>query len=476
MDPAPPPTGKAKYAWREVEVVGLPEGSPEKRVADFHEIYFLYDEATVRAQASRCLLCPEASCVTCCPLHNRIPDWMALAADGDFLGAAEVSRATSNEPDFCSRVCPQERVCESACILSGRSDPVCIGAVERFISEYALAAGAHQVTPPPSSGLSAAVVGTGPGCLACADDLARRGYSVTLFESSWLPGGLLMNGIPALQLDRAVVGRRLDLLRRRGVKVRLDVSIGKDLPLQHLLAEFDAVFLAAGTLQARPLAIAGAALKHVHHALLFLIQHNVAVRLELPPIEVAAKRVVALGGGDAALQCLRTALRAGAKEAICVYRRDQACLPASQEEYAAAIEERAQFRFLAAPVALDGDANGNVTGVRCLKTELCQPDADGRPALRIVPGSEFSVPADVVLFAYGYEPAPVPLQGELSAIAVDQNAHVIVDENQMTNVPRIFAGAGDSRGPSLLVDVVRAGRKAAKGIDRYLTAKKSGRA
>src|SRR5215471_10934416 len=246
MSSAASPTGKAKHAWREVERTGPPKRSAEKRIADFHEIYSLYDEDTVREQASRCIQCPDASCVKGCPLTNRIPEWISLAAEGDFLGAAAISRETSNLPEICSRVCPQERLCEGSCILNGPSEPICIGAIEKFINEYALAHGAAQVSPPPPNGLSAAVVGSGPGGLACADELAKLGYAVTLFESQMLLGGLLMNGIPAFKLEKSVVDRRVNLLRQRGVNFRLGVTVGKDITLNDLLDEFGAVFMGVG--------------------------------------------------------------------------------------------------------------------------------------------------------------------------------------------------------------------------------------
>src|SRR4249919_529838 len=200
MDSAAAPKWKAKHAWSELERVGPPKRPAEDRVADFHEIYSLYDEATVREQASRCIQCPEPSCVSGCPLANRIPEWLALAAEGDFLGAAEISRSTSNMPEICSRVCPQERLCEGSCILTSRSEPICIGAIEKFINEYALARGAAEITVAPANGFRVAVVGSGPGGMACADELAKLGYSVTVFEAQACPGGLLVNGIPSFKL------------------------------------------------------------------------------------------------------------------------------------------------------------------------------------------------------------------------------------------------------------------------------------
>jgi glutamate synthase (NADPH/NADH) small chain len=463
------PKWKAKHAWREIDRQGPAKRGANDRVADFHEIYSLYDEATVRAQASRCIQCPKPSCVTGCPLSNRIPEWIALAAEGDFLGAAEISRSTSNMPEICSRVCPQERLCEGSCILNGPSEPVCIGAIENFINEYALAHGAGEVEPAPANGFRAAVIGSGPGGLACADELAKLGYAVTVFESQSLPGGLLMNGIPAFKLAKSVVDRRVDFLRRRGVSFQLRTTVGVDISLDQLLTGFQGVFLGVGAQKAKALDIPGAELNGVFQSLPFLVQKNVSVPFELEPIDVKGKKVVVLGGGDTAMDCLRTAIRCGASRAICLYRRDLANMPGSRKEYANAIEEGAQFNFLTNPIALVSDANNQVTEVRCVKMELGEPDASGRRKPRPVRGSEYSVAADVVLVAYGFDPVPFPPGSDLARIAVNEWGGIKVDAQQMTSVPGVFAGGDDVRGPSLVVHAVRDGRKAATAMNQFIT-------
>jgi glutamate synthase (NADPH/NADH) small chain len=470
MIPDPPLKWKAKHAWREIDRQGPAKRGAAERVSDFHEIYSLYDEATVRAQASRCIQCPKPNCVTGCPLSNRIPEWLALAADGDFLAAAEISRSTSNMPEICSRVCPQERLCEGSCILNGRSEPVCIGAIENFINEYALAHGAVQVAPPPPNGFRAAVIGSGPGGLACADELAKLGYAVTIFESQSLPGGLLMNGIPAFKLAKQVVDRRVGLLRKLGVSFRLGVTVGVDISLNQLLAEFQGVFLGIGAQKAKPLDIQGVELTGVLQSLPFLVQKNVPLPFDLEPIEVRGKRVVVLGGGDTAMDCLRTAIRCGALQAICVYRRDLANMPGSRKEYANAIEEGAQFNFLTNPISMSGDAEKNVSEVRCVRMELGEPDASGRRKPRPVPGSEFSLAADLVLVAYGFDPVPFPAGSDLARIAVNDWGGIKVDAQQMTSVPGVFAGGDDVRGPSLVVHAVRDGRKAAIAMHKFVLA------
>ena len=468
MAPEDAPTWKAKHAWRAVERTAPPKRPAEERVQNFHEIYALYDEETVRQQASRCIQCPNPECVAGCPLSNRIPEWLALAAEGDFLGAAELSRSTSNMPEICSRVCPQERLCEGSCLLNGPSEPVCIGAIEKFINEYALAQGVVEITRVPLNGFRVAVVGSGPGGMACADELAKQGYAVTIFESQSMPGGLLLNGIPSFKLDKSVVQRRVKLLQQRGVSFRLGVHIGKHVRLQQLIHDFDAVYLAIGAQKPKALDIPGAEARGVFQSLPFLIQKNSPMPLEIPDIDVAGKRVVVLGGGDTAMDCLRTALRCGATEAICVYRRDLANMPGSRKEYANALEEGARFLFLTNPVRLETSSEGHLTGVHCQKMELGEPDASGRRKPKVIRGSEFRIAAEVILVGYGFDPVPFPAGSDFAAIAVDNWGGIIVDSNQMTTVPGVFAGGDDVRGPSLVVHAVRDARRAASAMDTYV--------
>ena len=473
--PHPDPIhANSKFAWRLITRASPPKRAAADRVTDFREIYDSYDEATVRAQASRCIQCPNALCAQACPLANRIPEWMALAAQGQFLEASAVSRTTSNMPEICSRVCPQERLCEGACILNCRTEPVAIGAVERFINEYAFRHHAVELERAPANGFRVAVVGSGPGGLACADEVARLGYAATVFESQLLPGGLLVNGIPAFKLEKAIVARRVDLLAKSGVAFQLGTRVGRDVSLTELRRDYDAVFLGVGAQQPKPLDVPGADLAGVLPGLPFLVQKNVGPEfVELPPIEVAGRRVVVLGGGDTAMDCLRTALRAGARSAVCLYRRDLANMPGSRKEYYNAMEEGAQFQFLTNPLALIGNEDGAVAAVRCVRMELGEPDASGRRKPRQVAGSEFDVPADLVLVAYGFDPVPFPPGSDLAELATTDWGSLVVDCDQMTSLPGVFAGGDSVRGPSLVVHAVRDARKAAQGIHRYIT---SGRA
>lgn len=469
MSHDPLQTGQARYAWREIDRREPPKRKAEERITDFHEIYSLFDEAMIREQASRCVQCVSPACVTGCPLGNRIPEWIALAAEGRFLEAAEISRRTSSMPEICPRVCPQERLCEDACVIHSPEEPVCIGAIEKFINEYALASGNGHIATAPRNGLRVAVVGSGPGGLACADELSRMGYTVTVYESQLLPGGLLLFGIPAFKLDKAVVERRINILKQQGVEFKVGVTVGKDVSLSGLLENHQAVFLGIGALKPKALDVPGADLRGVIQGLPFLAQKNAPIALDLPPVDVNGKRVVVLGGGDSAMDCLRTAIRCGAAEVVCAYRRDLANMPGSRKEYANALEEGARFLFLTNPLAIEGNGDGNVTGVRCVRMELGEPDASGRRKPRPVAGSEFQIRADLVLVAYGFDPVPFPPGSDLARIAVNDWGATKVDQNQMTSVPGVFAGGDVVRGPSLVVHAVRDGRRAAAGIHRYLT-------
>jgi glutamate synthase (NADPH) small chain len=458
-----------KYAWRELAHRGLPKRSASERVADFLEIYGLYDEATAREQASRCIQCPNPSCVTGCPLCNPIPQWMLLTAEGRFLEAAAVLGSVTNLAEICARLCPTDRLCEGSCVLNGVSEPVSIGALEQFLAEYAFAHGQADASTAPPNGLRVAVVGSGPGGLACADELARRGYAVTLFDSALVPGGLLVNGTPAFKVERSIVQRRLDLLRKRGVVFRLGVKLEEDLSFGDLRNQFDAVFLGFDSRKARPLEVPGSDLRGVVQALPFILQKTSPVLLDLPVIEVSGKRVVVVGAGDTAMDCLRAAIRYGAREAVCVYRRDEADMPCGRHEYENAREEGAQFVFQAAPVAVLGNDECQVTGLRLVRTELGLMDSSGPRPFLIRPGTEFDLPADLLVLALGFDPVPCPHSGEFGDLAVNEWGGVVVDANQMTSIPGVFAGGDIVHGPSPVLHAVRDARRAAAQIHAYLS-------
>ncbi|MEY4386425.1 MAG: Glutamate synthase small chain [Verrucomicrobiota bacterium] len=461
------PSWNISHAWLEVPRVLPPKRPARERGQDFREINVLYDEETAREQARRCIQCPDALCISACPLTNRIPEWLGLVADGKFQEASEVSHSTSNMPEICGRICPHEKLCEGACILNSHSAPVTIGAIEVFLNEYAFSHSCPLPLPGPPNGLRVACVGAGPASLACADELAKRGFAVTIFESRPTPGGLLMNGIPAFKLEKSVVERRAELLRRRGVRFEFNQTVGRDVKLGQLRRDFHAVFLGIGCEQPKPLDIPGAELRGVCEAMPFLIQKNVANPPALETIDCRGKRVAVLGGGDTAMDCLRTALRSGAKTAACIYRRDLENMPGSRKEYLNAVEEGAQFFFLTNPLKLEGDAQGNVARLHYVRMQLGAPDASGRRRPKAVPGSEAAMEVDLVLVAYGFDPVPLKAQGDFEFIRLNEWGGIIVDENQMTSEAGVFAGGDSVRGAQLVVHAVRDGRKAAEGIANW---------
>ncbi len=459
----------SKYAWRELAHKGLPKRSASERVADFLEIYGLYDEATAREQASRCIQCPNPSCVTGCPLCNPIPQWMSLTAEGRFLEAAAVLGSATNMAEICARVCSTDRLCEGSCILNGVSEPVAIGAIEQFLSEYALAHGHVDVTTAPPNGHRVAVVGSGPGGLACADELAKRGYAVTLFDSALVPGGLLVNGTPAFKVEKSIVQRRIEILQKRGVIFRLGITLNEDITLGQLRAEFNAVFLGFDSRKARSLDLPGADLHGVIQALPFILQKITPIPLDIATIEVSGKRVVVIGAGDTAMYCLRTAIRCGARETVCVYRRDEENMPCSRHEYQNAVEEGARFVFQAAPCAVLGNDRRQVTGLRLIRTELGLPDSTGPRPFLVRPGTEFELAADLIVPALGFDPLPCPHSGDFSDLDVNDWGGIVVDGNQMTSIPAVFAGGDIVRGPTLALHAVRDARRAASQIHTYLS-------
>jgi len=468
MSGSEPQSVNSKYAWSEVPREGAGKRSAADRLADFLEIHGTLDEATAREQASRCIQCPEPLCVRGCPLSNRIPEWLGLTAEGHFLEAAAMLQSTSLLPEICARVCPADRMCEGMCVLGGKSEPVSIWAIEQFLNEYALAHEVAAGTPAPPNGFRVAVIGSGPGGLACADVLSRQGYSVTVLDWRLVPGGLLVNGAPPFRLDRSVIGRRIDALKKRGVTFRLGVKLGEDLIQTEMLNRFDAVYLAFGARKARELEVPGRDLRGVAPALSFLAQPAADDPAAAPPIQVKDRRVVVLGGGEMAIDCVRTALRSGAKEVVCVYRRDEAQLTCSRTDYESAVEEGAVFQFLAVPIAILGDEHGKVIGLRLARTELDSPDPGERRSFVMRPGTEFALEADWVFAALGFEPMPLPADSQFGGLVRNNQGGLCVDERQMTRQPGVFAGGELVRGPSSILEVVRDARRAAEGIHGYL--------
>jgi glutamate synthase (NADPH) small chain len=464
------PNGHSKYAWQQTARKGLPKRSGQERVADFLEIYGTYDEATAREQASRCIQCPSPSCVTGCPLCNPIPEWMLLTAEGRFLEAAAVLGSATNMAEICARLCPSEHWCEQNCLLDSVSEAVPIQALEQFLTEYAFANEQVDVSTAPPNGLKVAIVGSGPGCLSCAEELAKTGYATTVFDSALVPGGLLVNGTPAFKLDQSILQRRIEILKKRGVIFRLGTKFWEEITLGQLLADYDAVYLGLDSRKARALKIPGSDLDGVVQALPFLLQQNACASLQAAPVAARGKRVMVLGGGDTAIDCLRAAIRYGAREAIGVYRRGEADMPGNRRDYQNAVEEGAKFVFCAAPTAVLGDERGHVKGVRFVRTELGTTEEGGPRPFLIQPGTEFDLDAEYVVAALGFEAMPLPRSGEFSELAVNEWGGLIVNEHQATSIPRVFAGGEIVNGLSPVLHTVRDGRKAAAGIQALLKA------
>jgi len=461
------------FQFLDVERKLPPKTSVLTRKTAFREIYEPVDEAHFQNQAHRCLACGNPYCEWKCPVHNYIPNWLKLLSEGNLLAAAELCSQTNSLPEICGRVCPQDRLCEGACTLNDGFGAVTIGAVEKYITDQALAQGWQ----PDMSGVvwsdkRVAVIGAGPAGLGCADVLARAGVHPVVFDRYPEIGGLLTFGIPEFKLEKSVMARRRQTFAAMGVEFRLGVEIGRDLSLDQLLGEFDAVFLGMGTYQFMKGGFPGEDVPGVHDALPYLIG-NVSQSLGYdglaPFVDAAGKRVVVLGGGDTAMDCCRTAIRQGAASVTCAYRRDEANMPGSKREVTNAREEGVQFLFNQQPVGILGDHR--VEGVELVTTELGEPDASGRRRPVVVAGSQVTVTADIVLIAFGFRPNPPAWLGA-HGVALNDRDRVIASESGeyplQTSNPKIFAGGDMVRGSDLVVTAVWQGRQAAKGILAYL--------
>ncbi len=443
-----------------------PDKAPAReRVGHFREIYGDFDPHKLATQAGRCLACGNPYCEWECPVHNLIPEWLQLVAEGRLFEAAELSHQTNSLPEICGRVCPQDRLCEGACTLNDGFGAVTIGAVERQITDQALAQGWRPRVHAAPSGNRVALVGAGPAGLGCADVLARNGVEAVVFDRHPRIGGLLTFGIPPFKLDKAVVERRRELLEGMGVEFRLGVEVGVDPSLEQLLADFDAVFLGIGCYRPVSGGYPGEALPGVLEALPYLIantRHLLGIDPALDPaLDLRGQRVLVLGGGDTAMDCTRTAVRQGAASVTCAYRRDRANMPGSRREVANAQEEGVEFRWNLQPQEVIGTER--VEGVRLAETQLGAPDASGRRRPEPLAGSEICIPADRVIKAFGFRPDPPEWLAELG-IETDARGRVLVDADGRTGHPRIYAGGDLVRGSDLVVRAVFEGRAAATGI------------
>jgi len=454
---------------------------PHKRDAaargrDFGEIYDAFTPAGAQSQSGRCSDCGVPFCQTGCPLHQNIPDWLRLTAEGRLREAWDRASETSALPEICGRICPQDRLCEGVCVLEQSGwETVTIGTVERFLGDTAWAEGWVQpIRPARELELSVGVVGAGPAGLAAADRLRSKGYQVTLYDRHDRPGGLLIYGIPGFKLEKPVVERRTRRLAEGGVRFALGVDVGRDVDLEQLRSRHHAVLLANGAYQARRLTTPGSGSRGVAAALDYLIASNRVDLGDRTPehengrLHAAGRNVVVVGGGDTAMDCVRTAIRQGARSVVCLYRRDRENMPGSRREVEHAEEEGVRFEWLASPKAVLGDSERAV-GVRAVRMRLSAPDLASRRSSEEVPGSEFDLPAEMVIEALGFEPENLPQI--LSAPELQLSAHggAAVDRRTlMTNLPGVFAAGDVVRGASLVVWAVRDGQAAAAAIDEWL--------
>ena len=444
------------------------------RTNEFVEIYQPYTERQVASQAHRCLDCGNPYCEWKCPVHNFIPNWLRLIADGNIMEAAELSHQTNTLPEVCGRVCPQDRLCEGACTLNDGFGAVTIGNAEKYITDTAFALGWRpDLSHVQKTDKRVAVIGAGPAGLGCADVLVRNGVQPVVFDKYPEIGGLLTFGIPEFKLEKSVMQRRREIFTEMGIEFCLNTEIGVDISFEQLMQDYDAVFMGMGTYNYMKGGFPGEDLPGVYDALPFLVANvNRNMGWEKNPdefISVEGKRVVVLGGGDTAMDCNRTSIRQRARSVTCAYRRDEENMPGSRREVANAKEEGVRFLFNRQPVEIVGD--GKVTGVKVVTTQLGEPDENGRRRPQVVPGSEEIIPADVVLVAFGFRPSPAEWFGEHKIDVADWGGVLAPEEQKFkfqTSNEKVFAGGDMVRGSDLVVTAIWEGRQAAEGILDYL--------
>ena len=454
----------------------LPKQDPRQRAHNWGEVSLPLNEEVARLEAARCLRCPASPCTEACPLHNDIPSALALLEAGDFIGAANKFRETSPMPEMCGRLCPQEKQCEGSCAVGKKSVAVAIGRLEAFVADYQRQREGFPLPPMPSpSGQRVAVVGSGPAGLVVAEQLAKKGHSVVVYEAWPLPGGLLRYGIPRFKMRKAIVDEKIAYLEKLGVRIICNTTVGDNVTVDDLFAAgFDAVFLGHGAAQPVKMGIPGEDLKGMYQATDFLVRCNLPPG-QLPPsmrepIDVG-KRVVVVGGGDTAMDCVRTALRMGASFVYCVYRRSEAEMPGNRKERRNAEEEGVGLICLTAPVGFTDDGAGRVKSAICQRMELGEPDESGRRRPVPIPGSEFEMEVNTVVLALGYR-ADKLLETTTPGLEADRWGLLTVDpETGRTSRPGVFAGGDNVRGPDLVVDAVVDAKRAAAAMDEYLRRK-----
>lgn len=458
----------------------MPTQSPEIRAKNFKEVALGYSEETAVAEAQRCLNCKNRPCVSGCPVNVHIPDFISKIKEGDFEGAYREISLSSTLPAVCGRVCPQETQCESKCTLGIKFEPVGIGRLERFVADWHNENQTAAPDAPQSNGHRVAIVGSGPSGLTCAGDLAKKGYKVTIFEALHTAGGVLVYGIPEFRLPKSIVAKEVDTLKALGVDIETNVVIGKTLTVDELFdMGYEAVFIGSGAGLPNFMGIPGESLKGVYSANEFLTRSNLMKAYKDDPVTPIMKggKVAIIGGGNVAMDAARTALRLGADKVYVVYRRSMEELPARKEEVEHAMEEGIDFRLLNNPVEILGynnpdnprdEKNGFVTGMKCIKMELGEPDARGRRRPVPIEGSEFTLDVDTVVVSIGTSPNPL-IKSTTKGLEVNERGGIIINEDGLTTRDCVYAGGDAVTGAATVISAMGAGKHAAKAIDEYLS-------
>ncbi len=461
----------------------LKQETPEKRETfkrkgDFKEIYKEYITNKATEQSSRCSQCGVPFCQIHCPVSNNIPDWLKLTAEGRLKEAYEISQSTNNMPEVCGRICPQDRLCEGNCVIeqSGHGT-VTIGSIEKYITDTAWEKGwVKPLKVKKELKQSVGIIGAGPAGMACAEELRKSGYQVTIYDRYDRPGGLLIYGIPNFKLEKFVVERRTKLLKESGIKFIQNFEVGKNKTLYELKEKHDAILIATGVYKAREIEIPGHNLKNIFPAMEFLTASNrkgLGDKVKLfddGTLNAEGKNVVVIGGGDTAMDCVRTSVRQKAKSVKCLYRRDRENMPGSAREVGNAIEEGVEFVWLTNPKSFVGETD--VKAVEVNKMKLGEPDSSGRRRPEIEKGSEYEIPADLVIKSLGFDPENLPKLFNAEELVISQWGTIKIDLKSMqTNLDGVFAAGDIVRGASLVVWAIRDGRDAATEIEKYLKLK-----
>ena len=454
--------------------VVMPEQDPKVRARNFEEVTLGYTADMAVEEAERCLNCKNMPCVNGCPVGVRIPEFIAKVKERDFAGAYEIIKSTNGLPAVCGRVCPQENQCEGKCVRGIKGEPVGIGRLERFVADYVMNGEAVPAKKPASNGKKVAVIGAGPAGLTCAGDLARLGYQVTIFEAFHVAGGVLMYGIPEFRLPKAIVQKEVNALKELGVEIMTNMVIGKVLSIDDIIdMGYEAAFIGSGAGLPNFMGIEGESLIGVCSANEYLTRINLMKGYldEYDTPVIKSKKVAVVGGGNVAMDAARSAMRMGAEHVYIVYRRSEDELPARKEEVHHAKEEGIEFMLLNNPVKINGDENGRVKSMQCIKMELGEPDESGRRRPQEVKGSEFDLDVDTVIMSIGTSPNPL-IRRTTSGIEANKRGCLVVNEDMMTTREGIYAGGDAVTGAATVILAMGAGKTAAASIDKYISEKK----